>query len=223
MIETAATPEQARRVYDLWSHFYGWWAPLFERRPQMLALERVKIQRHDKVLEVAVGAGGILVEIVRRIDPTNVVCGIDVSPKMLAKARRRVTKAGFSNIDLHEADARSLPFADGTFDVLFNSYMFDLMPLKDMPVILAEFRRVLRPDGRLALVNMSKEDEQRLTWWERLYEWLPRSWAAYLLGSCRPVLLKSFVQNAGFHDVEQEFIRGILPTEIITARKPDSR
>ena len=30
IIEAAATPEQARRVYDLWSHFYGWWAPLFE-------------------------------------------------------------------------------------------------------------------------------------------------------------------------------------------------
>ena len=44
IIEAAATPQQARRVYDLWSHFYGWWAPLFERRPQMLALERVAIQ-----------------------------------------------------------------------------------------------------------------------------------------------------------------------------------
>src|SRR5512144_2422042 len=90
IIETAATPEQARRVYDLWSHFYGWWAPLFERRPQMLALDQAAIQPHDKVLEVAVGAGGILVEIVRRVDRANVVSGIDVSPKMLAKARRRV-------------------------------------------------------------------------------------------------------------------------------------
>ena len=94
IIETAATPEQARRVYDLWSHFYGWTAPLFERRPQMLALEKADIQPHDKVLEVAVGPGGILLEIARR---TNVVCGIDMSPKMLAKARRLVTKAGYGS------------------------------------------------------------------------------------------------------------------------------
>ena len=49
IIEAAATPEQARRVYDLWSHFYGWWAPLFERRPQMPAVEQVAIQPHDRV------------------------------------------------------------------------------------------------------------------------------------------------------------------------------
>jgi len=68
-----------------------------------------------------VGAGGILVEIVRLVDPANVVCGIDVSPKMLAKARRHVAGAGHANLDLREADARSLPFPDKAFDVLFNS------------------------------------------------------------------------------------------------------
>lgn len=221
MIEAAATPEQARRVYDLWSHFYGWWAPLFERRPQMLALERVAIQPHDKVLEVAVGAGGILVGIVRRVDLANTVCGIDVSPKMLAKARRRVTKAGYANIDLQEADARALPFSDNSFDVIFNSYMFDLLPLKDMPVVLSEFHRVLKPGGRLVLVNMSKEDSERRTWWERSYERLPRSWAAYLMGSCRPVLLESVVEDAGFCEAKRELIRGLLPSEIVTATKPE--
>ncbi len=65
----------------------------------MLALDQAAIQPQDKVLEVAVGAGGILLEIVRRVDPAEVVSGIDVSPKMLAKARRRVTKAGYTNID----------------------------------------------------------------------------------------------------------------------------
>ena len=219
IIEAAATPEQVRRVYDLWSHFYGWTAPLFERRPQMLALEKADIRPHDKVLEVAVGPGGILLEIARR---TNVVWGIDISPKMLAKARRRVTKAGYGSVDLqlHEADARSLPFPDNAFDVIFNSYMFDLLPLKDIPLVLAEFRRVLRPTGRLVLVNMSKEHGNRWTWWERIYQSLPRRWAAYLLGGCRPVLLESFVEEAGLAEVQRQFIGGILPTEIVTARKP---
>ncbi len=217
MIEAAATPQQARRVYDLWSHFYGWWAPLFERRPQMLALDRAAIQPHDKVLEVAVGAGGILAEIVRRVDPANVVCGVDVSPKMLAKARRRVTKAGYTNIDLREADARSLPFPDNTFDLLFNSYMFDLLPLKDMPLVLGEFHRALKPSGRLVLVNMSKEHPEKRTWWEGLYQSLPRSWAAYLLGGCRPVLLEPLVRAAGFCQVKREFVAGILASEIVTA------
>lgn len=221
IIEAAATPEQARRVYDLWSHFYGWWAPLFERRPQMLALEQAAIQPQDKVLEVAVGAGGILVEIVRRVDPANPVCGIDVSPKMLAKARRRVTKSGHSNIDLREADARSIPFPDSTFDMLFNSYMFDLLPLKDMPLVLGEFHRVLKPGGRLVLVNMSKADGSQRTWWERLYQRLPRTGAAYLLGGCRPVVLEPLIRQAGFTEVKREFLQGLLPSEIVVARRSD--
>jgi demethylmenaquinone methyltransferase/2-methoxy-6-polyprenyl-1,4-benzoquinol methylase len=112
-----------------------------------------------------------------------------------------------------------LPFPDNTFDVLFNSYMFDLLPLRDMPVVLGEFRRVLKPGGRLVLVNMSKEHGDKRTWWERLYRALPRRWAAYLLGGCRPVLLESFVRGAGFYRVEREFIRGLLPSEIVVARK----
>jgi hypothetical protein len=73
MIEAAATPEQARRVYDLGSHFYGWLAPSFERKPQMFALERVAIQPHGRALEFAVGPGGILLEIARRVDSTSKV------------------------------------------------------------------------------------------------------------------------------------------------------
>lgn len=139
---------------------------------------------------------------------------------MLAKARRRVTKAGYANIDLQEADARSLPFPDATFDVLFNSYMFDLLPLGDMPVVLGEFHRVLKSGGRLVLVNMSKEFPDKRTWWEGLYEMIPSRWAAYLLGGCRPVLMEPFVREVGFCEVKREFIRGLLPSEIVTARKP---
>jgi len=97
--------------------------------------------------------------------------------------------------------------------------MFDLLPLKDMPVILSQFRRVLKAGGRLVLVNMSKEQPENRTWWGRLYQRLPRSWAAYLLGGCRPVLLESLVQDAGFCEVRREFIRGLLPSEIVTAGK----
>jgi ubiquinone/menaquinone biosynthesis C-methylase UbiE len=91
--------------------------------------------------------------------------------------------------------------------------------IRDMPVVLGEFHRVLKPSGRLVLVNMSKKCGSRLTWWERLYRALPRRWAAYLLGGCRPVLLESHVTKAGFAEVQRQYIRGILPTEIVIARK----
>jgi demethylmenaquinone methyltransferase/2-methoxy-6-polyprenyl-1,4-benzoquinol methylase len=186
----------------------------------MLGLEKAGIFPQDKVLEVAVGPGIALTEILKTVDRTTVVYGVDLSPKMLEKARRRVSAAGYANVDLQEADARQLPFPDGTFDVLYNSYMLDLIPLTDLPVVLAEFRRVLKPGGRLVLVNMSKESEGVRTWYERLYQGLPPRLVSYLMGGCRPVLTEGLVREAGFCEVKRDYIRQLLTSEIVTARMP---
>jgi ubiquinone/menaquinone biosynthesis C-methylase UbiE len=220
MIEAKAPPQSIRRAYDLFSLFYGALAAPLERKPRLLGLEKAGVQPQDKVLEVAVGPGATLTEILKKVDRTTVVYGVDLSPKMLEKARRRVSDAGYANLDLQEADARQLPFPDGTFDVLYNSYMLDLIPLSDLPVVLGEFRRVLKAGGRLVLVNMSKENASARTWYERLYQRLPARLVPYLLGGCRPALAEDLVKEAGFSDVTRDYIRYILPSEIVTARKP---
>lgn len=217
MIEAVAPTEDIRRAYDLGSYLYGKLLAPLEHKPRVRALEQARIHPQDRILEVAVGPGAALVEILKKVDRTNVVYGVDLSPKMLENARRRVDTAGYTNTDLREADARQLPFPDGMFDVLYNSYMFDLLPLKDMPVVLSEFRRVLKPGGRLVLVNLSKEPGSCLTWREKLYLWLPARWVPYLMGGCRPVLMESLVREAGFAEVRREFLRHIIPSEIVTA------
>ena len=220
MIEAKSPTERIRQAYNLWSWFYAKLVAPLERKPRMLGLERAAIQPQDRVLEVAVGPGVTLLEILKRVNQKNVVYGIDLSPKMLKKARDMVNSAGYTNIDLRESDARQLPYPDNTFDVLYNSYMFDLIQLKDMLVVLSEFRRVLKPGGRLALVNMSKEKDNVLTWWEKFYLRLPARWVPYLMGGCRPVLMKGLVKEAGFCEVRQEFIHHIVLSEIVVARKP---
>lgn len=219
MIEAASSTASIRRAYDLWSYCYDKISIAMEHEPRMVGLERAAIRPHDRVLEVAVGPGVTLVKILQRVAKTNVVCGIDLSPKMLAKARRLAHRAGYNNIDLRNADARQLPFAESTFDVLYNSYMLDLIPLPDMPVVLNEFKRVLKLGGRLVLVNMSKPEGGRWSWWEKFYQSLPASWVPYLLGGCRPVVMESFVQQAGFVDVTREFLARAIPSEIVTAQK----
>lgn len=219
MLEAKSSTEQVRRVYDLWSRFYGPLAELFERRPKMMALERAAIQPQDRVLEVAVGPGKMLLEILKRVDRTNAVHGVDLSPKMIVQARRLVTAAGHNNFDLREADARQLPFADDTFDAVYNSYMLDLIPLADLPIVLREFRRVLKPGGRLVLVNLSKANSGHRSLWEIAYKMLPSSLETYIFGGCRPVLMKELVEQAGFGEVRREFVRQLLATEIVTAKK----
>jgi demethylmenaquinone methyltransferase/2-methoxy-6-polyprenyl-1,4-benzoquinol methylase len=219
MIEAHAPPDAVRRAYDLFSYFYGAIIAPFERKARLLGVERAGIGPRDKVLEVAVGPGATLVEILGRVDRDNLVYGVDLSPRMLSVARRRVARAGYGNVELRVADARSLPFADGTFDVLYNSYMLDLVPLAEMASFLREFRRVLRPGGRLVLVNLSKRNPRLRSWAERLYTRLPPSWVPYLMGSCRPVLMSGAVAQAGFAVGEREFVPGLLPAEVVAATK----
>jgi demethylmenaquinone methyltransferase/2-methoxy-6-polyprenyl-1,4-benzoquinol methylase len=111
-----------------------------------------------------------------------------------------------------------LPFADQTFDVVYSSYVLDILSAEDITVALSEFRRVLKRNGRLILVNLSKQNPLSRTWVEYLYRWLPATWVPYLLGGCRPVLLGDPVRDAGFSSVERRFIGGLMSSEIVTAR-----
>jgi ubiquinone/menaquinone biosynthesis C-methylase UbiE len=95
---------------------------------------------------------------------------------MVAKARRRIAAADGANAHLLAADARALPFPS-VFDVVYSAYTLDLMTLPDVSLALSEFRRVLKPDGRMVLVNMSKEHPWNLGWFERIYKAIPASWA----------------------------------------------
>lgn len=217
MIEVPVTVSAIQSTYNLWSRFYGFAVVPMERKPRLRGLELAAIQPQDQVLEVAVGTGAALLEILKRVDKTNIVHGVDLSPKMLEKARRAVAEAGFTNINLRQGDARSLLFDDNSFDVLFNSYMLDLIPLDDMPVVLGEFRRVLKNNGRLVLVNMSKD--RGFILWERLYRATPARLVPFLYGGCRPVLMAEHARAAGFRDVQREFIKNIIPSEVVVGRK----
>jgi ubiquinone/menaquinone biosynthesis C-methylase UbiE len=218
IMESVCETRAVRRAYDFWSHIYGQVATPLEHGPHKHALELANIQPHEKVLEVAVGPGHILLEILKRVDRTNIVYGVDLSWRMLEKSRRRVHRAGHTNVSLQEADARQLPFSDQIFDVVYSSYMLDILSLRDLATVLKEFRRVLKARGRVVLVNLSKECPQRRTWVEMLYRLLPASWVPYLLGGCRPVLLLDFMRKAGFRDAERTFIGGMMSSEIVTAR-----
>jgi len=116
---------------------------------------------------------------------------------------------------LKEGDTRKLPYPDETFDILYNSYMLDLIPLADITVVLKEFYRVLKNGGKLVLVNFSKKDSSPV-FAETLYKLSPAMWFG-----CRPILTESYVKETGFKDVKREVPKFFfsLPSEIVTATK----
>jgi ubiquinone/menaquinone biosynthesis C-methylase UbiE len=222
MIEAAGTTDRIRRAYDLWSFVYAKVAGPLEHGPRLRALELADVQPRDTVLEAGVGTGAIFLEILKRVDRARVVFGIDLSLKMLRKTQRLVRDQGYRNAALYQADVNQLPFQGRTFGVIYSSYLLDLLKLKDIPRALSEFRRVLKPGGRLVLVNLSRENTQRISWMERFYLMLPSAWVPYLLGSCRPIFTETFQRASGFIGVQREFVSHLTHSEIVRARKPNS-
>jgi phosphatidylethanolamine/phosphatidyl-N-methylethanolamine N-methyltransferase len=111
------------------------------------AIQRMGIKPGDRVLEVGVGTG-----INAALYPRDcAVTGIDLSESMLEKARDRIARKGISNVQLIEMDAARLRFADGTFDIVYASYLINCV--SDPIAVAREMSRVCRPGGRVIFLN----------------------------------------------------------------------
>ncbi len=202
-------------VYTGTAPLYDLWAMFTETSARMRALALAGIRNGESVLEVAVGTGLTFQELVRR-NPDGYTDGIDLTPAMLARAQDKATRIGARNYRLAAGDAYALDFPDSHFDVLLNSYMFDLLPEADFSIVLLEFKRVLKPGGRLILVNMTRPERFYQRIWETIYQFNPK-W----LGGCRGVLLAPALNESGFQDIHRETVSQFgFPSEIVTARRP---
>jgi len=126
-----------------------------------------------KVLDVAIGTGLVSRQIVRILGARGEVIGIDPSAGMLASAARGL------GIGLMRGRAEALPFADASFDFL--AFGFALRHVEDMHAAFAEFRRVLRPGGRLLALEIKAADvsvAQRLLRAQARAETLQPVWPA---------------------------------------------
>ena len=96
-----------------------------------------------------------------------------------------------------------------------NNYMFDLIAYEDMDEVLAEFRRVLKPDGQLVLVNMTIGEKFGGSIYDYLYHLSPK-----LMGGCRGVRLADRLGRNGFDVDSREYCQQMLfPSEVISVRK----
>lgn len=204
---------EKHRVADIYQKIapsYDLWARLTESRARDRCLELAAIQNGEDVLEVAVGTG-LAFERILAANPSGRIEGIDLTEAMLIRAERKAAKSGSSNYRLRVGDAYDLDFSDNSFDVLINNYMFDLLPQRDFLAVLGEFKRVLRPGGRLAMVNMTSAERWYNGIWERIYRLNPA-----LLGGCRGVSLLPELDTCGFRQIRREYMSQLtFPSEIL--------
>lgn len=105
----------------------------------------------DRVLDVGVGPGLLAAEMAAEVGPGGRVCGIDISDSMLALASRRDKVPGGPEVELELAAAGRIPHGAESFDVVVSTQVFEY--LDDVPGALHEIRRVLRPAGRVVLLD----------------------------------------------------------------------
>jgi len=214
MPDVTINKEQVSEIYRKLAPLYDIWAWLTERHARDRCLALAGIRDGESILEVAVGTGLAFVRILDS-NPSGRNEGIDLTPAMLLRAEKKAARTGLDNYRLQVGDAYQLPFPDDSFDVLVNNYMFDLLPEEDFLTVVEEFKRVLRPGGRLAIVNMTHGKYWYNGIWDLVYRMSPA-----LLGGCRAVSLVPLLRQCGFRDVASEHISQLtFPSEVVVGAR----
>lgn len=135
----------ASLVWDEVAKLYGVGVSPFRHLSEEL-VKRAGLSHDERVVDIGVGNGWGLIPAARMVAPALAI-GVDFARQMLAVARDRSEAAGVTNVRLIQADARRPGLADGTFDVALASSVFQFVGYA--PDVLDEWRRLLRPGGRL--------------------------------------------------------------------------
>jgi demethylmenaquinone methyltransferase/2-methoxy-6-polyprenyl-1,4-benzoquinol methylase len=127
---------------------------LWKRR----AIEQAGIRKGQVVLDLAGGTGDLAKEFAGRVGPQGHVVLADINAQMLRQGRSRLVNAGVAgNLSIAQLDAQNLPFADGSFDRI--AIAFGLRNVTDKDAALRSMFRVLKPGGKLLILEFSRPHE----------------------------------------------------------------
>ena len=170
----------------------------------------------ERVLDLGSGGGIDVLLSARRVGPTGVAYGVDMTEEMLALARQNAEKAGATNVEFRRGEIEALPFADASVDVVISNCVVNLSP--DKPQVLAEAYRVLAPGGRFGISDVVAED--RLTPAERAER---GSHVGCIAGALSVTEYLTGLRAAGFTDPEVVFTHEVadgMHGAIVRAEKP---
>jgi arsenite methyltransferase len=191
-------PEASRRVEATYTT-----PDVVEQRRAVRAA--LALKAGERVLDIGSGPGMLACEMAEDVGATGSVDGLDPSESMLAIARRRAAAAATTaRVDFAVGDAASLPYGDAAFDAVVTTQVYEY--LDDVPAALAEVHRVLRPGGRLLVLDT---DWDSIVWHASDAQRMRRvlvAWDEHLANPYLPRTLTRLLRDAGFSVSRREVI-----------------
>ena len=170
-------------------------------------LRALNPEKGERILDVGSGPGFLAAEVAEATGPTGSVCGIDVSEPMIDLARHHCAQLPWITFSL--ADATDLPFPDNSFDAVISTQVLEYLP--DVDAALAEVHRVLRPAGRVVVVDT---DWDSIVWHSgnrSLMDRVLAVWEEHAADPFLPRTLSKRLSSAGFDIRLQEVVPLLNP------------
>ncbi|MGF1532884.1 MAG: bifunctional demethylmenaquinone methyltransferase/2-methoxy-6-polyprenyl-1,4-benzoquinol methylase UbiE [Bernardetiaceae bacterium] len=156
--KSASKKEQVAEMFDNISHRYDFLNHFLSLGIDILwrkqAIRLLKADNPQKILDIATGTADFALEAAKGLSP-KAITGVDISEGMLAVGRQKIAKKGLQSlIQLHTGDSENLQFEDNYFDALIVA--FGVRNFENLELGLSEMRRVLRPGGKVVIIEFSK-------------------------------------------------------------------
>lgn len=179
---------------------HDWLLPLYDpltrllgaQKARRMLLAQARLLPYERVLDVGCGTSALAV-MIKEEHPSVDVVGVDPDPRALARARRKADRASVS-IRFDQGYADALGYPDRRFDRVFSSMMFHHLEPAEQEGMLREIKRVLKPGGRLELLDFEGSDSPRHGGLSRLFH------SHHRLQGNAPDRVVTLMTRAGFED-----------------------
>lgn len=206
--------------YDLLNHLLSLG---IDRGWRKALVRAVKRQNPNSILDVATGTGDLAISLARHTSAERIT-GADISSEMLRIGRQKVAREGL-DIELIEADAQTLPFADAQFEAV--TAAFGVRNFENLSSGLRDMHRVIANGGSIYILEFSMPHSKFIAWFYRLYfhhilpvvgGWISRDRKAYSYlpksvdGSVYGQEFANLLREIGFQDITLKPMTGAIAT-----------